>query len=122
MTIMTHHSVNHILLFYTLPVQTDTFIVTVHGSTTCPTAIAVSVVLVQSSSLHCCFHAVVNFVVRNADSAIQSHNLLSGPLYNDVEAGMNRLLKKLGNNPYEHGVSVPFYTEVLQLNGLLRVI
>jgi len=42
--------------------------------------------------------------------------------YKDVEAGLNRLLKKLGNDPYEHGVSVAFYTVVLQLNGLLRVI
>jgi hypothetical protein len=105
-----------------LPVQIDTFIITVHGSKTFPTAIAVSVVLAQSSSLHCYFHTVVSLVVRNADSARESGNLLSGPLYNDVEAGLNRLLKKLGNDPYEHGVSVPFYTEVLQLNGLLRVI
>ena len=105
-----------------MPVQTDTLIVTVNGSTTFPTAIAVSVVLAQSSALHCCFHTVVSFVVRNADSGRESGNLLSGPLYNDVEAGLNRLLKKLGNYPYGHGVSVPFYTEVLQINGLLRVI
>jgi len=116
---MTRLYVTRILLFYPLPVQTDTFIVTIHGSTTFPAAISVSVVLVQSSSLHCCFHTDVSFVVRNADSAWESENLLSGPLYNDVEAGLNRLLKEMGNDPYEHGVSVPFYTELLQLNGLL---
>jgi len=107
------------LLFYPLPVEIDTFIVTVPGSTNFPIAIALSVVLVQSSSLHCCFHTVVSFVVRNVDSARESDNLLSGPLYNDVEAGFNRLLKEMGKDPYEHGVSVPFYTESLQLNGLL---
>ena len=66
----------------------------------------------------------MSFVVRNADSDSESDNLLSGPLYvyNGVEAGLNRLLQKLGNDPYEHRISVPFYTEVLQLNGLLRVI
>jgi hypothetical protein len=48
MTIMTRHKVTRTLLFYSLPAQTDTFIVTVHGSTTFPIAIAVSVVLVQS--------------------------------------------------------------------------
>jgi hypothetical protein len=88
---MTRRWVTRILLFYPVPVQTDTFIVTVHGSTTFPTAIAVSVVLVQTSSLHCSFHTVVSFVLRNADSARESDNLLSGPLYKDVEAGLNRL-------------------------------
>jgi hypothetical protein len=52
---------------------------------------------------------------------MESDNLLCGPLYNDVEAGLKRLLKKLGNDPYEHRVSVPFYVQLLQLNGLLRV-
>jgi hypothetical protein len=52
--------------------------------------------IVQSSSLHCCFHTVVGAVIRNANSAKESDNLLSGPLYN----GLNRLLKELGNDPY----------------------